>query len=56
MDKLVKKLSDVKDFTVPWTPDVVYAVYRNDTLEELPIGILEEMKLHIENVIKSKQN
>jgi len=42
-----------KNISVEWTPEVVYSVYCNDDLETLPIGILNDMKLHIENTINN---
>lgn len=40
--------------SAPWTNEVVYGVYCNDDLENLPIHILEQMRDHIEEIIKSK--
>lgn len=41
--------------TTEWTDKVVYEVYCNDNLEELPIGILEQMNSCIGSVIESKK-
>lgn len=47
------KRSD-KGESVAWTKDVVYKVYCNDDLNELPLGILNDMKEYIEEIIKIK--
>lgn len=39
-----------------WDDEVVYHIYRNDDLETLPVGILEQMANHIQHVIKNKTN
>lgn len=44
-----------KSESVEWTPDVVFNVYRNDDLNTLPIGILEDMKIYIDSIIKNKK-
>jgi hypothetical protein len=48
------KLKNMDKNVVPWTPEVVYDVYCNDNLEELPVKILEEMKEHLQNIIDKK--
>lgn len=39
---------------IGWTPKVVYSVYCNDDLNTLPVGILSDMKLHLQTIIDSK--
>lgn len=39
-----------------WSNEVVYHIYRNDDLETLPVGILEQMANHIQPVIENKTN
>ena len=45
--------SESKNVT-KWTDDVVYGVYRNDNLEDLPIAILFQMRNHIESIMMNK--
>ena len=40
--------------TQPWTKEVVFKVYCNDNLYELPLKILEQMRDHLNNIIDSK--
>lgn len=40
--------------TQPWTKEVVFKVYCNDNLYELPLKVLEQMRDHLNNIIDSK--
>ena len=59
MEELDKDMEEVKRIaegtkTQPWTKEVVFKVYRNDNLYELPLNILEQMRDHLNNIIDSK--
>lgn len=59
LEKLDKDIEEVKRIaestkTQPWTKEVVFKVYCNDNLYELPLNILEQMRDHLNNIIDSK--
>lgn len=59
LEKFDKDMEEVKRIaestkTQPWTKEVVFKVYRNDNLYELPLNILEQMRDHLNNIIDSK--
>ena len=59
MEELNKDMEEVKRIaestkTQPWTKEVVFKVYCNDNLYELPLNILEQMRDHLNNIIDSK--
>ena len=59
LEKLDKDIKEVKRIakstkTQPWTKEVVFKVYCNDNLYELPLNILEQMRDHLNNIIDSK--
>lgn len=59
LKKLDKDIEEVKRITKstkvqPWTKEVVFKVYCNDNLYELPLNILEQMRDHLNNIIDSK--
>ena len=59
MEELDKDMEEVKRIaestkTQPWTKEVVFKVYCNDNLYELPLNILEQMRDHLNNIIDSK--
>lgn len=41
--------------SVGWTKDIIYMVYCNDDLNELPISILEDMRDYITEIIDNKK-
>ena len=58
-EELDKDMEEVKRIaestkTQPWTKEVVFKVYCNDNLYELPLNILEQMRDHLNNIIDSK--
>lgn len=50
--RYLDKMEETK--TQPWTKEVVFKVYCNDNLYELPLNILEQMRDHLNNIIDSK--
>lgn len=59
LEELDKDIEEVKRIaestkTQPWTKEVVFKVYCNDNLYELPLNILEQMRDHLNNIIDSK--
>ena len=38
----------------PFTKEVVFKIYCNDNLYELPLKVLEQMRDHLDNIIDSK--
>lgn len=59
LEELDKDMEEVKRIaestkTQPWTKEVVFKVYCNDNLYELPLNILEQMRDHLNNIIDSK--
>lgn len=38
----------------PWTKEIVFKIYCNDNLYELPLEILKQMRGHLDNIIDSK--
>ena len=59
LEKLDKDMEEVKRIakstkTQPWTKEVVFKVYCNDNLYELPLKVLEQMRDHLNNIIDSK--
>jgi len=51
-----KLLEFENDKGCEWTPEVVFKVYRNDDLKELPISILNDMRKHIDSILDIKGN
>ena len=59
LEKFDKDIEEVKKIAKgtkvqPWTKEVVFKVYCNDNLYELPLNILEQMRDHLNNIIDSK--
>jgi len=52
--KICENCGEIK--SVEWSKDVVYKVYCNDNLNELPISILEDMRDYIIEIINDKKN
>lgn len=52
--KICENCGEIK--SVEWSKDVVYKVYCNDNLNELPISILEDMRDYIIEIINYKNN
>ena len=59
LEKFDKDIEEVKKIAKgtkvqPWTKEVVFKVYCNDNLYELPLKVLEQMRDHLNNIIDSK--
>ena len=59
LEKFDKDIEEVKKIAKgtkvqPWTKEVVFKVYCNDNLYELPLNVLEQMRNHLNNIIDSK--
>ena len=59
LEKFDKDIEEVKKIAKgtkvqPWTKEVVFKVYCNDNLYELPLNVLEQMRDHLNNIIDSK--
>ena len=59
LEKFDKDIEEVKKIVKgtkvqPWTKEVVFKVYCNDNLYELPLKVLEQMRDHLNNIIDSK--
>ena len=59
VEKFDKDIEEVKKIAKgtkvqPWTKEVVFKVYCNDNLYELPLNVLEQMRDHLNNIIDSK--
>ena len=59
LEKFDKDIEEVKKIAKgtkvqPWTKEIVFKVYCNDNLYELPLNILEQMRDHLNNIIDSK--
>ena len=59
LEKFDKDIEEVKKIAKstkaqPWTKEIVFKVYCNDNLYELPLNVLEQMRDHLNNIIDSK--
>lgn len=51
----VRKTQKNSKNSQPWTKEVVFKTYCNDNLYELPLGILEDMRSYLDNIIDNKK-
>ncbi|WP_195966789.1 hypothetical protein [Clostridium sp. 1001283B150210_160208_E6] len=45
-----------KSCSIGWTDEVVYTVFCNDDLKTLSMGILKQMRNHIDSIIEIKNS
>lgn len=45
-----------KPCSTEWTDDTVFTVFCNDDLKTLPMGILKQMRNHIDSIIEIKNS